>query len=398
MKSIIAMLIWLLLLHSIGYTQALEKGSLAPEIKLSEVFQGPEKGEISLQKLRGKVVVLEFWATWCAPCISAFPHINKLVDDFKGKDVAFISISVDEAPDANRKIKSLLVRNPLHSWVVKDDITFSTMKSYAADALPKTILIDPRGMIYAVTTPEKLTTELLNQVLKEGVSVAIPPVKPVLLGKPAETNAPVLAPLSITVTESGRAGTSMGYNVNSGLGIVGATADKIVQWLFDVPAMAVIPEDSLHQKWDVKITCPKGLGPEIKNSLRKAVVTSIGVSLREERRYVDVYVLKCPNGPKIGVKAELTKTDLPGSLHMSSSGNGDIAATKASFPDILRMLQNSQGFSMLDETGLKGKYDISIKFKEGDLASFTESIKDAGLELVKEKRSLNVYLISALNK
>src|SRR5688572_28662197 len=67
-------------------------GDKAPPIALEELIQAPAGAEAEWGKLRGKVVVLEFWATWCGPCVAAMPHMNGLADRYKGK-VQFIEIT-----------------------------------------------------------------------------------------------------------------------------------------------------------------------------------------------------------------------------------------------------------------------------------------------------------------
>jgi thiol-disulfide isomerase/thioredoxin len=155
------------LLFFSSFSQPVKKGDIAPEIKLSYVFQGPPINDITIHNLKGKVVVLEFWATWCPPCIGAFPHMNRLVEQFEGKDVKFISISIDEGNDAVHKIRYLLSGHPLHTWIVKDGTANSTRTSYGIYGLPATVIIDKAGRISSYILPEELTEKLLNLLLSE---------------------------------------------------------------------------------------------------------------------------------------------------------------------------------------------------------------------------------------
>lgn len=59
-------------------------GQAAPELGIEKFLQAPE-GEKTLSALKGKVIVLEFWATWCGPCVAAIPHLNQLHDSGKIK-------------------------------------------------------------------------------------------------------------------------------------------------------------------------------------------------------------------------------------------------------------------------------------------------------------------------
>jgi thiol-disulfide isomerase/thioredoxin len=76
-------------------------GEKAPEIKIREwVTDNPP----DLQSLDGRVRVLDFWATWCSPCVSNIPHLIKLCSKYKPMGVEFIALSQDKSPDKVRKL------------------------------------------------------------------------------------------------------------------------------------------------------------------------------------------------------------------------------------------------------------------------------------------------------
>ena len=81
---------------------AVSGGSAAPEFDLENVAGGKTKAA----ELKGKVSVIDFWATWCEPCISEIPKFNKMADEFQGKGVQIVGITV-ESPykDIKPKVK-----------------------------------------------------------------------------------------------------------------------------------------------------------------------------------------------------------------------------------------------------------------------------------------------------
>ena len=83
-------------------------GDMPPPLILSETIQGPSLNEIRWDKLKGKVVVLEFWNINCVPCVQAIPHLNELVVQFSNR-VVFISISDDNGD----YLKKFLKRKPI---------------------------------------------------------------------------------------------------------------------------------------------------------------------------------------------------------------------------------------------------------------------------------------------
>ena len=58
--------------------------------------------KVSMNDLRGKIVLVDVWATWCGPCKAEIPHLKKLEEEFKGLDVAFVSVSVDKKQDLEK--------------------------------------------------------------------------------------------------------------------------------------------------------------------------------------------------------------------------------------------------------------------------------------------------------
>src|SRR6185503_14723652 len=121
-------------------------------LQATDLLQAPAGAKMDAEALRGKVVVLEFWATWCGPCLAAIPHMNELADQFKGKPVQFIAITAEEKP----VVKEFLSKREIHSWVGLD--TNSAMnQAYGVGGIPLTVVLDQEGKIAAITYPTSLT-------------------------------------------------------------------------------------------------------------------------------------------------------------------------------------------------------------------------------------------------
>ena len=93
---------------------ALKPGDRAPALEFEFVVQGPS--EVNWKTLTGKVVVLDFWGTWCPPCVADIPHLNEMVSRYKGKAVQFIAVG-HENP---RKVAWFLKKHPIDAWVALD--------------------------------------------------------------------------------------------------------------------------------------------------------------------------------------------------------------------------------------------------------------------------------------
>lgn len=99
-----------------------------------------------LSALRGRIVVLSFWATWCGPCQEELPHLSQLSQQYAGNGVQFIAASIDNAKDRG-KIQPFLTKNTidLNVWVGANS---EILQSFGLGAIvPGTVVIDQQGEI-----------------------------------------------------------------------------------------------------------------------------------------------------------------------------------------------------------------------------------------------------------
>jgi thiol-disulfide isomerase/thioredoxin len=112
---------------------------LAPDFTLKTL----EGQEITLSELKGKVVLLDFWATWCGPCRESIPHLVQLHKANKDKGFEVIGMSVDkgEADVVRNFVKSMDI--PYSIIITPDEVA----RNYGVAGIPTTIFIDKEGMI-----------------------------------------------------------------------------------------------------------------------------------------------------------------------------------------------------------------------------------------------------------
>ena len=111
------------------------------------VFAGQTLGgdELSLEALRGKVVVLDFWATWCAPCVAVIPQVQKVAERFAGRNVVVIGINQDRAGSEDKVREFLALRSVNFRQIL--DFEGELGGAYQVSAIPCTVIIDPKGVI-----------------------------------------------------------------------------------------------------------------------------------------------------------------------------------------------------------------------------------------------------------
>jgi thiol-disulfide isomerase/thioredoxin len=132
---------------------------------------------ISVQKLKGKVVVIDFWATWCGPCVAEMPHMKELYAKYRDKGVEFIGVSLDQ-PKAEGGLENLT------TFVEKNGITWPQYyqgnswksgfsSSWGINLIPRVFVVDPEGKLHSVEARGKLDTMIPALLKKKAGTVGV---------------------------------------------------------------------------------------------------------------------------------------------------------------------------------------------------------------------------------
>ena len=106
------------------------------------------QGEVTLGSLRGKAVLVDFWASWCGPCRQSFPWMNDLQRKYGGKGLVIVAVNLDK----DRESASAFLAEVPASFTVAFDPTGRTAEQYKVKAMPTTFLISPDGKLLATHT------------------------------------------------------------------------------------------------------------------------------------------------------------------------------------------------------------------------------------------------------
>ena len=130
----------LVLLFSCTDNVSKSRGSVATDFTLQELSGG---GNVALSEMKGRVVLLEFWATWCPPCRASVPGIERLYEKYKDKGVVVLAVSMDDSGwDA---VQSFVKENGIKYTVLRgnDDVA----EKYQVRSIPMLLVIDKEGKI-----------------------------------------------------------------------------------------------------------------------------------------------------------------------------------------------------------------------------------------------------------
>ena len=121
--------------------EILEKKTAAPDFALKD----PAGRQIALKDLRGRVIFLNFWATWCPPCIEEMPAMEKLHQELQKDGLVILAVNFQEGPD---RVKEFVAKHNL-TFTALLDRDGKVSELYQAWALPVTVIINKRGELAA---------------------------------------------------------------------------------------------------------------------------------------------------------------------------------------------------------------------------------------------------------
>ena len=130
-------------LPPLAHNLTLQAPKPAPALKLKDL----EGKTHDLAQLRGKVVLINFWATWCPPCRREMPSMERLSQVFKGQPFVVLAVDVGEDPDTIEAFTSQL--DTVLTFPILLDSRSQTMRAWKVAGLPTTYLVDKQGRIVA---------------------------------------------------------------------------------------------------------------------------------------------------------------------------------------------------------------------------------------------------------
>lgn len=150
-----------------GKIQNLVAGSPSPKFDGYEDHAGGTK---SLEDYKGKYVYIDVWATWCGPCIGEIPHLKEVEKTYHGKNVEFVSISIDKKKDRDKWLSMIDTKELGGSQLMADNAWKSSfVVDYVIEGIPRFILVDPEGNIVSGDAPRPSDDKLIEMLTENGI-------------------------------------------------------------------------------------------------------------------------------------------------------------------------------------------------------------------------------------
>ena len=150
--------------------QMLSRMPLDGEKVFPFAYKNQEGKVVKLSDFKGKYVFIDIWATWCGPCKAQMPYLKQLEEEMEGRNIEFVSISVD-SPRDRQKWLDYVKKNDMagHTLMADNALKDEMMVKYGVKAIPRFMLIDPQGNIVSSNTPKPSDLsfrEYLKKIIK----------------------------------------------------------------------------------------------------------------------------------------------------------------------------------------------------------------------------------------
>jgi thiol-disulfide isomerase/thioredoxin len=130
-------------------------GKPAPDFALEVVASGAAGDRVHLEELKGKAVILDFWATWCEPCQRIAPVLDRISRKHQGKDLVVVGVNTSDQPG----LAPLFAKKKGLSYPIVYDEGDQVAQRYGVTNLPTLVVINPQGNVVAVrVAPEDEST------------------------------------------------------------------------------------------------------------------------------------------------------------------------------------------------------------------------------------------------
>jgi uncharacterized protein (TIGR03435 family) len=375
-----------------GDQPSLKIGDAAPSLQLDELRQTPLGAPANREAQMGKVVVIDFWATWCAPCIASLPHLNQLTTELAGEPVTFIAVTDD--PPA--KVAEFLKTHPITTWLGFDH-NRANWHAFDVVSIPHCVVIGRDGKVAAITLPEDVTAESLRKLSKNEPVVFAPKQ-----GRSANANWDqdwvewtdgvrpetylIIKPIVTSTTESY-------YPPHGGrLTADGASLPVLIMLAYGTDFFHLdLRSPLIKQSYRVAVHVRPGREAMLQPWLQQTLQTMFDINAHWEDEEQTVFALsRAPDSPAppASVITNPMATMVKGSITLKGQSTSTLA----------NMLTTVLRAPVANETGLNGIYDFELPYQPGDVKMTTDALGKLGFRVDKVRRLVKMLVVESADK
>lgn len=389
-----------LLLSAQARSQSLTVGDKVPEITLSNsILPGSPNmivKNVALQNFANKAVILDFWATWCGPCIASMPKYEA----FQKKYADQLQV-IGVTHETVKRIQSF-VRNRPVGFMLAVDTASALRKYFEYRSIPHVVLIGKDGTVKAIAHSEDVTDAVINSLIA-GREVSLP-LKKDKVDFDVEENDYFKADPS----------TRESFNIQPGIPGLGSmsiigkgafakrrvsmfnfTIDGLYRMAYQVsyyrthlevdPAIFEYRNDK--NKYCVDVIVPVA-GDGLYTYMQQQLPRHFDIKARWQKKKMPVTVLKRTEGP-LTIKPSAEENDLYSGSGNHFNGDGVTMASLANYLENFGIVQ----MPVVDETNLGGRYTLQLEWQPEKKGHMQEVLRNAGFELVKAEREIDVLVL-----
>lgn len=372
----------------------LKNGDNVPDLQFGTLLNSPVNS-ISLSQLKGKVVLIEFWATWCGPCLVAMHHLKALQAKYP-KTLQVIAVTDETEKRAGLYIKA----KPMNFWFAVDTGR-KVAEVFPHQLIPHSILIGPDGKFIAATDPEAITEKVMDSLLSKQ-QVHLPEKKDNLVSHDD------LIKQSFVAADSVQYRFMMQPEIKGGPGLSTTWLDnkafrgrRITCINLPLTTLYMLANGNFpYGRTLNKIKADKNVPvycldlivkthSDLLPALQKELAKRFDLQAKVTPMIKDVQVLRITDPAKF-------KT-----INRNSSGtrtyysrHGEIDQAAITMADFAGFLENyGIGKLVVDETGSLEKFDIKFSFQPENPQSLLDTLSGMGLGLTTEQRPVNMLVL-----
>jgi uncharacterized protein (TIGR03435 family) len=392
MFKIFKFIVIFLSITSSTFGQIVKISDNVPDYQFDKVLNY-SKSTINLREAKGKILIIEFWGTWCGPCIPYLEHLNELQQKFKD-DIMVVGIS----DDTEERLNKFLLKRPVTIPLVSDPMNRSA-KYFQVKAYPQTFIANRNGEIIAITHPSEIT-ELLIKDLISGKKVE-------LKTRISEANEdidyfntdqktifsfaikPMIDSVGGNISKRGN-----GIFQNRRYSLINGTTDQFIKEIFQrTNSRTLILTDKKQfefkpeNRFCFDIIVPEENKADFYKIAQEEVKRRFKYKIYTEEKMVDVFVLKKIEGDEI---LKLSQLEFNESFQLGKRFRYSMQGGKMA--NFTSFFENTFNIPVIDETGLKDKYDLTVDWANKE--ERTKELQNIGLTLEKTQRPVEMLVIA----